>query len=231
MKHQIIIWSVFCLFSAGCVKSPDLGQTSPFESQELDACLMIVIDLSGSYQDLWDKRAYDLFLQLSDRYFNESMGTENRLIISQISGTEKALLFEGKPSDLRQQFRSPQELSNFLKENSDPDSSRVYAATRQTLDYVNTLPGLTKNTRLLTLIFSDMLDSESPSQIWDTPFPQELQDSLQCYQTLGGGIALYFVADSERQRWHQLLQETGFSAGHYLIESHLSSNPQLPRFD
>ncbi len=231
MKSLLLsLTGIFLLF-AGCVKSPDLGQTSPFEAQELDACLVIVIDLSGSYQDLWDKRAYDLFLQLSERYFNESMGTENRLIISQISGTEKALLFEGKPSDLRKQFRSPQELSNFLKENSDPDSSRVYAATRQTLDYVNTLPGLTDNTRLLTLIFSDMLDSESPFQIWDNPFPQELQNSLKRYQAQGGGIALYFVADSERQRWNQFLQETGFSSGHYLIESHLSANPQLPRFD
>ncbi len=231
MKDFLLTLSLLCLLTAGCVESPDLGQAAPFESQELDACLVIVIDLSGSYQDLWDQRAYNLFLQLSDRYFNESMGTENRLIISQISGTEQALLFEGTPADLRKQFRSPQELSKFLKDRSDPNSSRVIESTRQTLDYVSTFPGVTKNTRLLTLIFSDMIDSDSLSQIWDQSQTHPLREPLQRYQALGGGIAMYFVADAERQRWNQLLQEAGFQAGHYLIESELTTNPQLPRFE
>lgn len=233
MKHHSIPWTslilLFGLINPGCVPSPDLGKTTPFESQELEACLSIIIDTSGSFQDLWDDRAYDLFMNLSDRYFNDSMGSENRLIISQLSGNTQALLFEGSPTDLRRRFRSPQELSQFLKDNSDPSSSQVYEATRRTLDYASSMPGVTSETRLLTVILSDMIDSHS-SQIWDSS-PSPLQDSLKRYQSLGGGLALYFVAESERARWNNLLQEAGFTSGHYVIESDLSASPQLPRFN
>ncbi|MCG6157619.1 hypothetical protein [Rubinisphaera margarita] len=219
------------LLLSGCVKSPDVGETAPFESQELDACLSIVIDMSGSFSEIWEDRAYDLFLNLSDRYFNDSMGTENRLIISQLSGNEQAVLFEGTPTDLRRRFRSPQELSQFLKGSSDPGASHVYEATRRTLDYVGSVTGVTSDTRLLTVILSDMIDTQSASQIWDPTVPSPLSDSLRRYQAKGGGLALYFVAESERERWNELLRETGFQPGHYVIESSLAANPQLPRFD
>lgn len=216
---------------SGCVKSPDLGNSAPFESQELDACLSIVIDMSGSFSDLWEDRAYHLFLSLSDQYFNDSMGTENRLIISQLSGQEQAVLFEGTPADLRRQFGSPEELNEFLQENSDPGASHVYAATQRTLDYVSGVTGVTSETRLLTVILSDMIDTQPSSHTWDDTQPHPLKESLRRYQALGGGLALYFVAESQRNHWKDLLREAGFQPGYYMIESDLAANPQLPRFD
>ena len=101
-----------------------------------------------------------LFLDLSDRFFTEGMGTNTRLVISQLSGSGDAVLFDGKPSDLRTRFKSPDELNQFLQERSDPSSSKVFESTTKTLEYVGSMSGVTERTRLLTVIMSDMLDSE-----------------------------------------------------------------------
>ena len=219
-----------CLFSSGCIKSQDTTQSAPFEEQELDTALAIVIDLSGSFSSLWDDKAYKLFLDISDRFFQGAMGTETRLVISQLSGSDQVLLFEGRPSELRKRFRSPEELAQFLKENADASSSRVYESTRRTLDYVATLPGVGPETKVLTCIFSDMLDSGIEPQ-GQHAAEQQLKQSLRRYRERGGALALYYVAESERGRWTDLLQEAGFPTGHYLIESGLTSSPALPQFE
>jgi hypothetical protein len=214
----------------GCIESQSTTNPAPFEEQELDAALAIVCDMSGSFNSTWDDKAYPLFLDISDRFFQGAMGTKSRLVISQLSGGDQVLLFEGTPNDLRRQFRNPQELGQFLKEKADPSSSRVYESTHRTLDYVGTLPGVGPDTRLLTVILSDMLDS-GPDSSSSQAAEQQLKDSLHRYQARGGAVALYYVAESERGRWTDYLQEAGFSTGRFRIESDLTSSPVLPDFE
>ncbi len=234
MNSQSCLFPLFTvcslLLANGCMESPDPETIAPFEDQELDACLAIVVDMSGSFHDQWNDRAYDLFLELSERFFTEAMGTNTKLVIGQLSGSDQVVIFEGRPGDLKKRFGSPEALSQFLKDSADPKSSRVFAATGKTVDYLSAIPGVTENTRLLTVILSDMRDSETDPQA-GTPSAEKMMESLKRYRAKGGGLALYFVAHDERQRWHALLQEAGFPPGHYIIEGQLSANPQLPRFD
>ena len=214
----------------GCVKSQAINKSSPFETQELDACLAIVIDMSGSFSTSWEDRAYDLFLDLSDRFFTEGMGTDTRLVISQLSGSGDAVLFDGNPSDLRTRFKSPDELNQFLQDHSDPSSSKVFESTTKTLQYVGSMSGVTERTRLLTVIMSDMLDSEQNLNLRRSTGAQ-MVDALTAYREAGGGLALYFVATDETARWNRILTESGFEPGHYVIENELTQSPQLPRFE
>ncbi|MEO8165590.1 MAG: hypothetical protein ABI619_09355 [Betaproteobacteria bacterium] len=197
---------------------------------ELDACLAICVDMSGSFSDSWDRRAYQMFLELSDRFFTGSVGGNNRIVIAQLSGSEQVVLFEGQPSDLRSRLKTPEELNQFLKEQSDPSKSPVYSATKRMADYVNAIPTLTERTRLLTVILSDMQDSESDRQARSVTGHQMLE-SLKTYQQRGGSIALYFVAETETARWARILSMAGFQPGHDVIENQVTSSPRLPTFN
>jgi len=218
------------LTQAGCVKSRADRQPMPFAPTELDACLAIVIDMSGSFAESWDDRAYDLFLDLSDRFFTEAMGSETKLIISQLSGNDEAVLFEGRPSDLQKRFRSPEELSEFLKSKADPSHSHVYDATTQTIQHIQSLAGVSSRTRKLTVILSDMQDSEPDAEI-RRQRGSLMVDALQEYRESGGGLALYYVATEDTARWKKILDMAGFEPGQYIIENELTPSPQLPQFD
>ncbi len=218
------------VISSGCIENPPMDQQKPFEVQELDAALSIVVDQSGSFCGEWDDRAYDLFLELMDQFFTTSMGGETRVVIAQLSGNENTILFEGRPGELRSRFHSPAELSAFLHEHADGGGSHVYQATADTLNYVGSLQGVTENTRLLTVILSDMQDNQLDRQARQQS-GSELLEALKDYQQRGGALALYFVADDEIDRWHRILKTAGFEPGMYLIENDIVENPQLPRFD
>lgn len=220
----------FCLLVSGCIESQSVSKAAPFDEQPLEAVLAIVIDQSGSFSGYWDDKAYTLFLDLSNRFFQGAVGKETKLVLSQLSGNDKVLLFEGRPADLRKRFKSPQELNQFLKQNADASGSRVYDATTRTLDYVRTISGVTSDTKLLCVLLSDMQDSEGNPAI-RTASEDRLRASLNQYQQQGGALALYFVAESERPRWNVWLHDAGFTAGHFVIESNLTSSPRLPRFE
>ncbi len=229
-KTLPILAIVIGLLCSSCIENQSVSNPTPFDEQDLDACLAIVIDMSGSFSESWDDKAYDIFLNISDRYFQGAMGTETRLVIGQLSGNDQVLLFEGKPADLREKFRSPAELNQFLKSHADPSSSRVYDATRRTLDYVSSISGVGPNTRLLTVILSDMQDSQYHPSIASTAETQ-LAESLRRYQARGGSLALYHVAETERDHWSALLRNAGFTTGQFIIEGSLTSSPRLPSFE
>ena len=216
MKYkQVLTLAVLvtCVTLNGCIqKPPRTSEYTPFEPVELDAVLSIVVDLSGSFHDDWqrDGRAYKLFLDLINQFFTEGMGLEAKVVIGQISNSDTYVLFDGTPQELTQRFRSPESLNQFLQEHADPQGSKVYRSTQQMFDYLSGLNGVTENTRMLTVVLSDMQDSEfSPAQ--KRQAGSEMFTSLKTYSETGGGIALYFVADTEKSRWRQLLEQADFS--------------------
>lgn len=228
-KCRGLLWGVGALLLSGCVPSQTGKDYHPFETVEIDSCLTILIDMSGSFAESWDDRAYPLFLELSETYFNEAMGTENRLVIAQLSGNNQAVLFEGKPADLQTRFRSPEELVEFLKKRSDPTRSHVYAALQSTTDYVLQMPGVTEQSRLMTVVLSDLRDSSTNAS--RSTSGREMVESLREYRLRGGVLALYYVASDEIERWETVLAESGFTDRDYLIQGELTATPQLPKFD
>src|SRR5262249_18456628 len=74
--------------------------------------LVFDIDLSGSFNKLMadDGYAYSYIMDVLQKYSQSRVGTEDKLIIAQLSGTEHPLLWEGKPSQLRKDFPSAEAL-------------------------------------------------------------------------------------------------------------------------
>jgi hypothetical protein len=221
---------VLVVLTGGCVDSQPHHLAKPFERRELDACLTIVVDMSGSFATNWDDRAYKLFLELMDQFFTEGIGVESRVVIGQLSGNENAVLFDGRPEELRSQFRSADELNAYLQKHSDPGSSPVFQATDRSVSYVTAMQGITPNTRLMTVVLSDMIDTAcTVDERRETG--NDMLKTLKKYRKMGGGLALYFVAPHEMKRWQQIINMAGFEPGTYVVESSLIARPELPRMD
>ncbi len=219
--------------ACGCIsKDHSRKEFQPFVVEELDACLAIVIDVSGSFSDDWQKngRAHQLFMNLMDQFFTESTGLNTRVVLGQISANDDFLLFEGTPQELANRFPSPDVLNQYLREHSDPNGSKVYDATKKMIDHLVEIPEVTERTRMLTVVLSDLKDSEKDKSLWRKS-GNAMLDSLKKYSKAGGGVALYFVADDEKPRWRKILKQAEFALGTYVLEGRLSETPQLPKLD
>lgn len=217
--------------STGCIEKDPTAkkQFKPFVAEELDACLAIVIDVSGSFSDDWQEngRAHNLFMELMDQFFTESTGLNTRVILGQISDSEEYLLFDGTPQELARKFPTPEALNQYLQQHTDPNGSRVYDSTRKMLDHLVEIPEVTERTRLLTVVLSDLKDSQKDKEL-RRESGNAMFDSMKAYAAAGGGIALYFVADDEKPLWRKVIARSKFPAGTYVIEGELSETPQLP---
>ncbi len=222
----ILMAASFC----GCVEKVAITRAKPFEVVELETSLGVLVDMSASYADSWGERAHRLFLRLMDELFRTGAGAECRVVIGQLSASEPVVIFEGRPNELRRKFKTPDSFNAFLKANSDPSSSKVYDSTRTMINYMSSLNGVTEDTRLITVILSDMQDSESDKAAWKASGDKMLA-SLKEYQKKGGGLALYFVAQDQTKLWREVMASAGFGLGEYVIETNLSESPQLPRLD
>ena len=133
------------------------------EESELESILGITVDMSGSYNERFETTAYPMLTQICDSYFKETMGSEgSKLVISQLSGkTDQIILFEGRPADLRKRFKSAQELAAHLREKADPSASRVSETMCRSLDYIGSVSGRTKKTKVMAIVFSDMCETEN----------------------------------------------------------------------
>lgn len=228
--HKLLCYSLLIVSLTACVRSDSIEQRTAFEVEPLDACVAIVVDMSGSFSESWGDRAYRAFREISDQFFTESMGSNSRLVLAQMSNNSEFLLWEGQPSELRARFPSPEAFNQFLRERSDPQGSPVYDATRSAVNYVSTLHGVAPETRLLTVMLSDLVDSRSDADEQKASGYRMLE-ALKSYQQLGGGLALYFVDQNETSRWQRILDEAGFEPGQYVIQSSLVDRPTLPRLD
>lgn len=217
-------------FIGGCIPSANIAAPPPFETEELDSVLAVSVDLSGSFANRFSEQAYPLLLDVTDRFFRTGMGQHNRVVLSQMSGNSRVVLFDGTASELRSRFASPEELAGFLRSKSQPERSPIFDATRETIDYVVGIDGIGDSTRVLTVILSDMRESES-DQSKRTTQGRKMLESLKRYREQGGAIACYCVDQNETQRWRRIFDLAGFDPGYSLISNDLVENPTLPTFD
>ena len=223
-------WMLACLLPVtGCVKKTESVQRPMFEARSLDACLVIAVDLSGSFAKDFGARAYPMVLGLMESFTDQSMGGDCKIVLSQMSGHDQVVLFAGSPEELRHRFGSPDVMADFLQAHSKPNRSPVYVATRETIDYVNAMPDVTERTRTVTVLLSDLVDSESHQRTRSREGFRML-DSLTRYRESGGNLALYYVAQAEVGRWNEIIERAGFQPGQFVINNELNSNPDLPSF-
>ena len=229
----------FCVIGAstlcGCTPiatpvGPD-GQpiAEPVILRESKDCMVtILLDLSGSFEHLMTDqgKAYHFSIDVADRCFRDSIGSNNQLVIAQISGNDRTLLWQGTPTQLRRDFSSPQQFNSFLKSRSIPSASLVFDSIAKTLDYVSSDPDVASgHARSAVLVLSDMQETG--------PTPGEslrrMKESLARYGQRGGAFGAYFVDQNLIAAWRNELSKSGIR--HSCVEGDFTGNPQLPSFD
>lgn len=229
---------------AGCEEyhppvAPPVGQAQPaqfvppagpsmFATPETDYVVMLVIDLSGSFahQMAEEGKGYEFALKIYDRFFRDRIGNEkDKLIIAQLSGSHRSLLWQGKPIELRQQFPSASDFRDFLRTKMDPRGSVIHDGIAQAVEYITSDPTLiTPNTKSAVFVLSDLLDNGANPE----KSGPRVSRALAEYGRKNGVVGLYYVDQDLVQPWRQLLQTSGVRD--YRVECVINANPELPSF-
>jgi hypothetical protein len=191
--------------------------------------MMLVFDLSPSFMDKIVKtgEGYTFAMNAVSRYFRGSAGSQERLVIAQLSGTDKSLVWEGKPMDLRKQFPTPESFRDYLVSKADPSGSKIYRGLRLALQYLFSDPRVHGGqTKAVVLVLSPMNDKEN------YPDPQEKGYLNHEICELGwrqGAIGFYFVDQHNVVQWRESLLVWGVKNS--VVESEVVGKPQLPNFE
>lgn len=188
----------------------------------------IMLDLSGSFSELMTKdgKAYGFALRVVDRLFRERMGSSDKIIIGQLSGSDLPMLWEGRPIDLRGAFPNSEAFGKFLASKANPGGSRIHDGIADAVDYLLNYPGIAEGkTRSALFVLSDMLDN--------APEPEKSRDRLLKALTVYGqrdvAVGFYWVHHPLVLPWRTDLQNAGIR--HFVVESQIVADPQLPKFE
>jgi len=219
----LFVFSLACA-CAGCELAPE-SETATLPVDDSEFLMMVVVDLSGSFTDLMAEqgKAYDFAMQVIDRYFRDRIGTKDRLILAQISGTDRTLLWEGEPLALRQEYPTADSFRQFLLQKKDPNGSRVHDGLAHAVEYLCAQPNISnRKAKSAIFVLSDMLDN--------APNPKEserrLVTAFEDYGHLGGVVGMYYVDQLLVTTWSRHLK--GAQLREFCLESEIVGNPRLP---
>lgn len=153
-----VLFLVFLMVD-GTQKVPD---ESPFvDDREYEIVVVVAIDLSGSYLPLLadQGRAWEFLQRVLDRYMRGN--GRQKLVIVQLSGNRDVLIFDGTPDLLRREFPTPAEFKAFLHKRADPNGSRLTDGMTDAINYSLNIPGLTPQSKVITLFLTDYEDNLS----------------------------------------------------------------------
>lgn len=204
------------------VQAPSLGD------DEAENVVLIALDLSGSFQHMMTEEGvgYQFATQVIDRYFRDKIGTGDRLVISQISGTQRSLLWEGRPLDLRKQFPSAEAFRQHLMSRADPGGSLVYEGLKNATSYVLDDPSIKGGRAKVSLfVLSDMLDTGPEG----SQAEGYVNHALSEIGLRGGVVGIYYVDQELVVPWRRRLQQLGLRNAR--VESEIVGMPPLPSFD
>jgi hypothetical protein len=213
----------------GC--SPHVENDTPPVSlgrEDADMLVVIGLDLSGSFADRMaeDGKGYEFTMRVADNYFRNSIGTNNRIVIAQLSGNDRALLWDGTPVQLRQSFPTAREFREFLRAKSVPAGSRIHDGVSDALDYVLSDPGVASGkTRCALFIASDFDDNAPNSQQSE----QKLAGMLKEFGKKNGVAGFYFLEQTRVPVWRKHLAQSGIK--NWICESEIVAYPPLPTFE
>lgn len=220
--------AVLILSTGGCELHHETDSLAPFGTDESSYRLIIQVDLSGSFLHLMleDGHAYQFLMEVLEKYFQGRIGTGDRVIIGQLSGNQRSLLFEGTPSELREIFPTAQVFRDFLLSKCDPRGSRVHDGITDALEYLMSDPRVqAKGVKSACFVLSD-LDDNMPD---DAQSEERLKSALSAYGECGGFMGCYFVDARLVGPWKRRLEDAGLVR--YQIESDIRVRPTLPNFE
>lgn len=224
----LLVAAMIAVVTPGCGKRREHTEPQVFGDKEREYVLTIVLDMSGSFTNLmaYDGKAYQFAVAVVDRYFRDRIGSQDILIIAQVSGTDRSLLWEGRPSELRKEFPSPEKFRDFLLENADSSASLIHEGMVQSIRYMmNDDCVKTGKAKSAMFVLSDMLDTQDKGGDVNPELAQALADFGGC----GGMMAVYYCDSRLVPVWQQRLSDAGIN--HYRVESEIVRTPVLPSFD
>lgn len=217
---------LFALSLVGCQKRAADPETV-FQAEDSEYVLTIVLDLSSSFQELMakDGKAWEFVCQIIDQYFRDRIGHNDKLILAQLSASDRALVWKGSPLELRQEFASAEEFHAWISSKADPNGSRLYEGIIQAVEYMKSDPVIAGGRgKSAVFILSDMIDSGG-----DAGREQAISALAEAGKT--GGVGLYYVDVKRCGMWEKLLLDAGIPASNLSVQADIVGHPTLPRFE
>lgn len=205
--HSTVICATLALMS-GCTRVDLSGQSDPFHETDRETKIVILLDLSGSFQQMMvvDGKAYQFCLRVADKYFRSRIGTQDEIVIAQISGTDRALLWQGTPAQLRRDFPGPTEFQQFLQHKAGPGGSLVYDSIASTVEYLISEPEIDTGTaRSAVFVLSDMLENGPDPET----SKNRMMNAFATYGKHHGCVGLYFVDQGLVTYWRDEMKSSG----------------------
>jgi hypothetical protein len=215
---------------SGCQqRDKSRDQVSSVGRDESNFKLAIVLDLSGSFQHMMldNGEAWKFTLYCVDAYFKSRIGDEaDEVILCQISGEGKSLLWQGSPRRLRQQFPTAQKFRDYLTSKSNPSGSLVHAGVSRALKYVMSQPAVSSGqAKSAVFVLSDFLDNAPDSEATEN----ELMNDFTTYLRTGGQLGLYYIDQDKYFHWREKFNKAGFNM--VPVEMDIHGRPPLPNFE
>ncbi|MCA9078108.1 MAG: hypothetical protein KDA93_23970 [Planctomycetaceae bacterium] len=212
---------------SGCGPRREPQAQSTFQQEDCEYVVTVLLDLSPSFFNEMTEggQAYNFNAALLDHYFRERLGTNDQLIIAQISGEKRALLWQGTPLQLRQKFPSATAFGEFLRSNANPNGSLVHDAIAATVDYVLADPNVASGrAKSAIFVLSDMADNGSSEDS-----EERALDSLKAFGRVGGIVGMYYVDQRLVPDWRTKLKDAGIRES--CVEAEIVGTPTLPSFE
>lgn len=227
--HRLIATALMLtIFLGGCGPRQETSQPTVLPPDEKEFVLTIVFDLSGSFMQKMaaDGEAYDFAMRVVDRYHRHKASTQDKLVLAQISGTGRSLLWEGTPLQLRRRFPTAAKFREHLVAKADPHGSFVNDGLAHAIQYVATDPKVVSGqAQVGVFVLSDMLDNgPNPEES-----KQRLTTALSGLGRIDCVVGMYYVDQLLVAEWRQQLQDAGVK--HYRVESEIVGQPTLPEFE
>ncbi|MBI1313258.1 hypothetical protein GC176_18355 [bacterium] len=217
------IVSMLCciVWLAGCERREHSSMAPVIQRESCDYVLMLAVDVETIRSN---PRAFEFIQQAVETYFQERIGGNDQIIITQLSGNDRPLLWQGTPQHLLEEFEDAESFKNYLIGASSP-GRRINQGLADSLNYVlDTFSVKKGKAKTVTLIVSSMLDDQPQGSDSDA----QLMDSLIEYGHRGG-LAFYFCDQSRMDYVRDKMEEAGF--GWTILECDIYGRPPLPEFE
>lgn len=224
MKRML---SALCIIMAGCTPRVQNSQSTVFAPVEDEHICCIVFDLSGSFADkmIDGGAAYDFALEVMNRYFIGHIGTRDKIVLAQVSATDKFLLWQGTPLELRQQFPSHRHFADWLRQYADPTGSRVFEGITKAVEYVSSEPAVAAGAKPAMFVLSDLFDTgDDPDSSLS-----RMTTALGEFDKKGGTIGFYYVGHDLVGDFRSMLQQRGVRNS--VVYSEIVAKPEFPEWD
>lgn len=227
-RRRLLLLLAATLPCSACTRVTEATSTTS-AADDSEYFLTILLDFSGSFEEkmLNDGKAYEFCLAVLDKYFSDRSGVSDTIVLAQISGANKTLLWQGSPLEMRRTFLSPDNFRDYIKQRADSNGSPVYRAVRSCIRYVMSEPRVQNGkAKACLLVLSDLLDNDVDRK----ESGKRMLEALTEFGKAGHVLGLYFVDQEVLPGWRKWLSEKS-GIRDFRVESEIVDNPTLPEFD